>query len=129
LVLVRFRRAKSDVATVAVVDALATGTKFAWVRALLYTVRGKALGQMMTLAVPHPVLHAKAEEAVGRRGALGGDVVPGQTVEAETNERRWHWPLATRVSRGLAAPMPMALNKREAISVHRRSRSGNVVSR
>jgi hypothetical protein len=38
LVLVRFRRTKSDVATIAIVDALATGTKLAWVRALLYTV-------------------------------------------------------------------------------------------
>jgi hypothetical protein len=124
-----FRRTKSDVATVVVIDALATGTELVWVRALLHTVRGKAPGRTTTLAVPRPVLRAEAEEAAGREGAPGGDMVPGKTVEAETKERRQHRPLATSVSRGMAAATPSALNKREAIDVDRRSRTGDVVSR
>jgi hypothetical protein len=87
LVLAQFWRTKSDMTTVAVVDALATGTELAWMRALLHTVRGKAPGWTTTLAVPRPVLRAKAEEAAGRGGAPGGNVVSGQTIEAKTNKR------------------------------------------
>lgn len=68
-------------------------------------------------AVLRPVIRAGAEETAGREGALGGDVVCCQTIEAETEERRRHWSLATRARRAMAAPASTALHKREAIIV------------
>jgi len=58
----------------------------------------------LVLAVSRPVPRVVAEEAAGWRGELSGDVVPCQTVEAETDERRRHWPVATRVRRALRRP-------------------------
>ena len=84
---------------------------------------------MLVLAVSRPVPRVVAEEAAGRRGEPSGDVVPRQTVEAETVERRRHRPLAMRVRRGMAAPTPTALDKRQAIGINKRSHSRNVVSR
>lgn len=71
----------------------------------------------------------------GRQGtarwevAPGGDVPPCQTIETESNERRRHRPLATRVTQGTAASAPAILNEREAVGVDKRAHPSNVVSR
>jgi hypothetical protein len=102
----RFRRAAGvlAIATVVVIFAMATKTESAraqtratmvasssttpntapWM--LPYPVGGEAPGRATMLAVPRPVLRAEIEKAAGWEGAPSGDVVPSQTVEAETNE-------------------------------------------
>jgi hypothetical protein len=76
-------------------------------------------------AIPRSMRCAEAEDAAGREGAPGGDVVLSQTVEAETDERGWHRALTTRVWRGTTT----ALNEREAIGVNRRARMRKVALR
>jgi hypothetical protein len=138
----RFWRAKSTLANATRMELALVRTSTTMVayrrttpetapKRLLGTVRGKAPGRttMLMLVVPRSVLRAKAEEASGRVGAPGGDVIPCQTVEAETDERSRHRPPAMRVMRGMAAPTPTALNKSEAISVDRRSHARDEVSR
>ena len=117
----RDQRTRSTLATAAIVDAMATGVELARVRistivvassstSLKTTLKGllcmEALGRttMLVLVVSRPVPRVVAEEAAGRRGEPSGDVVPRQTVEAETDERRRHWPVATRVRRALRRP-------------------------
>jgi hypothetical protein len=123
----RFRRANSTLVNAAavVMYAMATMTRLARLRSSmaapwrpLHPVRREASGQTTRLAVPRSMPRAKAEEAAGWEGTPGGDVVPRQTVEAETNERRRHRPLATRVRRSMAVPAsaPTTLNQREAIA-------------
>jgi hypothetical protein len=65
---------------------MVTMIEMARVHMLPHQVRGKALRRTTMLAVPYPVLYAEAEEATGWGGARGGNVVPRQTVEAETDE-------------------------------------------
>jgi hypothetical protein len=76
-----------------------------------------------------PDAPAEAEKANIWEDAPGDGVVPSQTVEAETDEQRRHWPLATRVRRGMMRPVPVALNKHEAVGVDRHGCSRNMVSR
>jgi hypothetical protein len=116
----RLWRATGILAVTAVVVIVAIATKMDLVQE-----RTRAT----VVAVPRPVLRVEAEKAVGWEGAPSSDVIPSQTFETETDERRQHWPLATRVRRGMAAPAPAALNKREVAGVDRRARSRNVASR
>jgi hypothetical protein len=106
------------IAAVVVIVAIATKTDLAHERT-----------RATVVAIPRLVLRAEAEKAAGWEGAPGSDVIPSQTIETETDERRQHWPLATRVRWDMAAPAPAALNKHEVVGVDRHARSRNVASR
>jgi hypothetical protein len=108
-------------ATMVVIKNTTAGTAL-WRR--LQPVRGR---RATVLAVPRSVRRAEAEKAAGWEDAPGGDVVPSQAVEAETDKRGRHRPPSTR--RGMATPAPAALNECEAVGVNRRARTRNVASR